>query len=288
MSISAKQVMDLRKATDMPMMKCKKALEAEGGDFEKAIERLRKEGMKVAEARADRNTAEGLVRVTIADDQKSGSVVAVACETEPVAKTPRFVEFVDRLAVQVADKSPADVDVLLTLPWIDDEGRTVDEVLRDLVGVIRENIKVQAVANLGIDNSGLVGSYVHYTNKDAAVVALEADSVTEELGELAKQLCMHIVFAKPTALTRDEISADIVAKETEIARAQIEQDPKMANKPAQVIDKIVEGKIGAFYKQAVLGEQDWVVDPSKKCTVGDLLKQHGASLQAFSRVQVGG
>ena len=288
MSISAKQVMDLRKATDMPMMKCKKALEAEGGDFEKAIERLRKEGMKVAEARADRNTAEGLVRVTIADDRKSGSVVAVACETEPVAKTPRFVEFVDRLAVQVADKSPADVDVLLTQPWIDDEGRTVDEVLRDLVGVIRENIKVQAVANLGIDNSGLVGSYVHYTNKDAAVVALEADSVTEELSELAKQLCMHIVFAKPTALTRDEISADIVAKETEIARAQIEQDPKMANKPAQVIDKIVEGKIGAYYKQSVLGEQDWVVDPSKKCTVADLLEQHGATLKAFDRVQVGG
>jgi len=288
MSISAKQVMDLRKATDMPMMKCKKALEAEGGDFEKAIERLRKEGMKVAEARADRNTAEGLVRVTIADDRKSGSVVAVACETEPVAKTPRVVEFVDRLAVQVADKSPADVDVLLTQPWIDDEGRTVDEVLRDLVGVIRENIKVQAVANLGIDNSGLVGSYVHYTNKDAAVVALEADSVTEELSELAKQLCMHIVFAKPTALTRDEISADIVAKETEIARAQIEQDPKMANKPAQVIDKIVEGKIGAYYKQSVLGEQDWVVDPSKKCTVADLLEQHGATLKAFDRVQVGG
>ena len=288
MSISAKQVMDLRKATDMPMMKCKKALEAEGGDFEKAIERLRKEGMKVAEARADRSTAEGLVRVTIADDQQSGSVVAVACETEPVAKTPRFVEFVDRLAVQVTDKKPADVEALLAQPWIDDEGQTVDEILRDLVGVIRENIKIQSVANLQVTDTGLVGSYVHYTNKDAAVVALGAEKVTDDLAELAKQLCMHIVFAKPTALSRDDISADLVAKETEIARAQIEQDPKMANKPAQVIDKIVEGKIGAFYKQSVLGEQDWVVDPSKKCTVDDLLKQHGATLQGFDRVQVGG
>jgi len=288
MSISAKQVMDLRKATDMPMMKCKKALEAEGGDFEKAIERLRKEGMKVAEARADRSTAEGLVRVTIADDKLSGSVLAVACETEPVAKTPRFVEFVDRLAIQAAGTKPADVDALLAQPWIDDEGQTVDDVLRDLVGVIRENIKVQSVANLQVTDTGLVGSYVHYTNKDAAVVALGAAEVTDDVVELAKQLCMHIVFAKPTALTRDEISQELVAKETEIARAQIEQDPKMANKPPQVIDKIVEGKIGAFYKQSVIGEQDWVVDPSQKCTVGDLLKKHGATLQAFDRVQVGG
>lgn len=288
MSISAKQVMDLRKATDMPMMKCKKALEAEGGDFEKAIERLRKEGMKVAEARADRNTAEGIVRVTISADKLQGSVVAVACETEPVAKTPRFVEFVDRLAILVADKAPADVDTLLTMPWIDDEGRTVDDILRDLVGVIRENIKIQSIANLAVTGSGLIGSYVHYTNKDAAVVALGADSVTEELADLAKQLCMHIVFAKPTALSRDEISEALVAKETEIARAQIEQDPKMANKPAEVIDKIVEGKIGAFYKQSVIGEQEWVVDPSKKCSVNELLRQHGATLQAFARVQVGG
>ncbi len=288
MSISAKQVMDLRKATDMPMMKCKKALEAEGGDFEKAIERLRKDGMKVAEARADRATGEGLVRVTISDDRARGSVVAVACETEPVAKTPRFVEFVDRLALQVAERAPADVDTLLTQPWIDDEGQTVDDVLRGLVGVIRENIKVDAVANLAVDGSGLVGSYIHYTQKDAAVVALGADSASDELGELAKQLCMHIVFAKPTALSRDEIAETLVAKETEIARAQIAQDPKMAGKPAQVIDKIVEGKIGAFYKQTVLGEQDWVVDPSKKCTVAELLAKHGATLQAFDRVHVGG
>ena len=288
MSISAKQVMDLRKATDMPMMKCKKALEAEGGDFEKAIERLRKEGMKVAEARADRATGEGLVRVTISPDRKRGSVVAVACETEPVAKTPRFVEFVDRLAVQASERTPADVSTLLAQPWIDEEGKTVEEVLRDIVGVIRENIKVHAVANVAVDGSGLVGSYVHYTHKDAAVVALAAEKVTDDLADLAKQLCMHIVFAKPTALTREEISAELVAKETEIARAQVEQDPKMADKPAQVVDKIVEGKIGAFYKQAVLGEQDWVVDPSKKCTVDQLLKQHGASLQAFTRVHVGG
>jgi elongation factor Ts len=288
MSISAKQVMDLRKATDMPMMKCKKALEAEGGDFEKAIERLRKEGMKVAEARADRSTAEGLVRVTISDDRLRGSFVAVACETEPVAKTPRFVEFVDRLAVQVADRAPENVDTLLAQPWIDDEGRTVDDVLRDLVGVIRENIRIQAIANLQVAGTGLVGSYLHYTNKDAALVALGAEAVTDELADLAKQLCMHIVFAKPSALSRDDIPETLVAKETEIARAQVEQDPKMSNKPAQVIDKIVEGKIGAFYKQSVLGEQDWVVDPSRKCTVSELLKQHGATLQAFDRVHVGG
>jgi len=288
MTISAKQVMDLRKATDMPMMKCKKALEAEGGDYEKAFERLRKEGMKVAETRADRKTGEGLIRVRIAPDQQRGALVAVACETEPVAKTPMFVEFVDRLAEQVGRRAPADVDALLVQPWIDDEGLTVDDVLRELIGKIRENIKVHDVAGLEVDGGGLVGAYVHYTHKDAAMVALGAEKATDELAELAKQLCMHIVFAKPTALDRDEVPADVIAKEKEIARAQVEQDPKMAKKPPQVLEKIVDGKLAAFYKQAVLNEQDWVVDPSRKCTVAELLRQHGARLQAFRRMQVGG
>lgn len=288
MSIPAKQVMDLRAATGMPMMKCKKALEAEDGDFEKAVDRLRKEGLKAAEIRADRVTGEGLVCAHLSEDRRRGTMVAVACETDPVARTPMFVEFVDRLVEHVDEKAPADTAVLLAQAWIDDPEQTVDVRLRGLIGKIRENMRIQEFARLDLEGRGLVGAYVHYTNKDGALVALSSENEDADLEDLAKRLCMHIVFSKPTVLSRDEIPEDVRARETEIARAQVEQDPKMAKKPPEVLERIVEGKLGAFYKQAVLPEQDWVVDPGSKCTVADILRQHGATIQAFCRLQVGG
>lgn len=287
MSISAKQVMDLRAATGMPMMKCKKALENEDGDFEKAVERLRKEGLKAADVRADRKTAYGTVRVRIDDEGRSGTAVAVACETEPVADNDTFREFADRLLVQVAEKRPDDVDALLAQPWMHEEDGTVDEVLRGLIARIGENIKIQEIAAIDLEGPGLVGSYVHFTNRAAAMVALGSEKADADLPELAKNLCMHIVFAKPTALARSDVPAEVAEKEAQIVRAQVEQDPKMAKKPPPVIEKIVEGKLGAFYQQHVLPEQAWAVDPTLKATVADVLAQHGARVLAFRRFQIG-
>ncbi len=286
MTISAKQVMDLRAATGMPMMKCKKALEAEGGDFEKAIDRLRKEGLKSAEKRAARATGEGLVRVHISDDAKQGTMVAVACETEPVARTEDFQNLVTRLMAHVQASKPADVDALLAQPWIDDAGQTVDEVIRGLIAKIGENMRVQAVEHVAVTGGGLVGAYVHFNEKIGAMVALDAEKVDDRLADVAKDLCMHIVFQKPAALDRADIAKEDADRELEIYRSQMAEDPKMANKPADVIEKIVQGKIGAYFKERVLNEQAWIRDD--KQTVQQVLKQHGASVAAFTLLQVGG
>lgn len=286
MTISAKQVMDLRAATGMPMMQCKRALEGEDGDYDKAVERLRKEGMKAAEKRADKEAREGLVRVRVAPDGDSAMLLAVACETEPVARTDLFLNFVDGLVEQVSNSAPTDIPALLEQPWAADKSETVGDVLTGLIGQIREKIEVAAVARLQRDGSGLVGGYQHHDQKQGAVVALESDHPDEKLAEFAKRLCMHIVFAKPTALTRDEISAEAVAKEQRFLKEQLTEDPKMAGKPAEVIEKILDGKLTAFYKQSVLGEQAWAL-PDSDQSVGELLKQHGATIKAFRFAQVG-
>jgi len=286
MTISAKQVMDLRAATGMPMMKCKKALEVEDGDFEKAIERLRKEGLKSAEKRSARSTGEGLVCARVAEDAHRGVLVAVACETEPVARTPMFTDFVKRLVAQVDEQAPESVDALLASPWIDEPGQSVEDVLRGLIARIGENMRIQAISGLSVEGPGHVGAYVHFNGKIGATVALEAQSADADLTEVAKELCMHVVFQKPTALERGEIPEDVQAKEMEIYLAQVQEDPKMANKPPQVVDKIVEGKMNAFFRQSVLNEQPWIRDDKK--SVSNVLREHGATVKAFSLLQVGG
>jgi len=286
MTISAKQVMDLRAATGMPMMQCKRALEGEDGDYDKAVERLRKEGMKAAEKRADKEAREGLVRVRVAPDGDFATLLAVACETEPVARTDLFLGFVEGLAEQISTAAPDDIPALLEQPWAAHENETVGDVLTGLIGQIREKIEVAAVARLQREGKGLVGGYQHHDQKQGAIVWLESDHPADELDAFAKQLCMHIVFAKPTALTRDEIPAEVVAKEQRFLQEQLAEDPKMASKPAQVIEKILEGKLSAFYKQSVLGEQEWALPDSDK-SVGELLKQHGATIKAFRFAQVG-
>jgi elongation factor Ts len=287
MTISAKQVMDLRAATGMPMMQCKKALEAENGDFEKAWERLRKEGLKMAEKRAARATGEGLVKAHVTEDGRRGTMVAVACETEPVAKTPMFSIFVDRLLKLVDEQSPESVEALLAMPWIDGPEQTVEDELRGLIAKIGENMKVQSFARFEVNGSGRVGAYVHLDHKQGALVSLEAEDAGADTADLAKELCMHIVFAKPTALSRDDIPATVREKEKEIYRAQVEEDPKMAKKPPQVIEKIIEGKLTAFYRDSVLNEQAWFKGEVDK-TVGEVLSSQHAAVRGFRRFQVGG
>jgi len=287
MSISAKQVMDLRAATGMPMMKCKQALEAEGGDYEKAVERLRKEGLKAADKRAGRATGDGLVRARISPARDAGVLVAVGCETEPVSRTPLFTEFVDRLVDHVEAKRPRGVDDLLRQPWIDDGTQTVEEVRRGLIARIGENIQVLSADLLQLTCPGLVGAYVHFDHKQGAIVALGAKTVTPGLADLAKEVCMHVVFKRPQALTREEIPASVAAKEAEIARAQVTQDPKMAKKPPQVVEKIVQGKLAAFYQDAVLVEQAWF-KPEVEASVAHVLAPQGATVTAFRHASVGG
>lgn len=211
MEISAKDVMALRKASGMGMMECKKALEEAGGDFEKAFEILRKRGLKAAEKKADRATAEGLVGHAMSADGHTGTMLLVLCETEPVKNTAMFQDFVATATQLAADKAPADLDALLALPWPGDDGDTVDAALKSLIGKIGENMRVSGYKRLAVTD-GVVGAYVHHDKKTGAIVALEGKS-SDELADFAKQLCMHIVFSKPTALDRDEIPADDVQRE---------------------------------------------------------------------------
>jgi elongation factor Ts len=286
-NISAKQVMDLRSATGLSMMKCKEALVAEGGDFEKAVDRLRKEGLKTADAKAGRATGEGLVRARVSDEALNGVMIAVVCETEPVSKTPLFTNFVDRLLDQVEKKRPKDEAALLAQPWIDDAKQTVDEVLRGLIAKTGENMKVHAVAHLEAKGAGIVSSYVHHNGKVGAMVALQADTQKPGLAEVARELCMHVVFSNPAGLRREDIPSDLVERERDIFREQMLQDPKMKGKPQQVLDNILKGKIEAFYGEKVLPDQAWF-KPEVNKKVAQVLKEHGATIARFVRMQIGG
>lgn len=284
MEISAKDVMDLRKATGMGMMECKKALLEAEGDYDGAVELLRKRGLKAAEKKADRATSEGLIGLAHASDGSRGTMLLVLCETEPVKNTPMFQEFV-ALATKLADeKAPKDLDALLALPWPGPDGGTVDTALKSLIGKIGENMRVSSYRRLGA-KQGVVGAYVHHDKKTGAMVALEG-AKGPEIAEFAKQLCMHIVFSKPSALDRSEIAPAEVESELAFLRQQVADDETMKGKPAQAIEGIVQGRLSKnFFGGRVLTEQPWFSDNSKR--VADHLKTHGVKVTGFAFFQPG-
>lgn len=282
MDVSAKQVMELRQASGMPMMQCKKALIESGGDFELAMDGLRKLGLKTAEKRSGRATSEGLLAVRISDDGKTGTMVLVKCESEPVKGTPKFVEFVNQLADLAHKHGIGERDALLAQAWEGEGGGSVEETLRNLVGLIGENMQIGRVKRFTIDGDGVVGSYIHNDGKQGALVALCGSS--DDLAATAKELCQHIVFAKPTVLNRDEIPAEDVEKELAFLRDQIAEDPKMSGKPEQAVEGIVQGRLNKnFFAPRVLNEQGWYREDSKK--VSTVLSERGVSVKGFAHFQ---
>jgi len=284
MEISAKDVMALRKASGMGMMECKKALEEAGGDFEKAFEILRKRGLKAAEKKADRATAEGLVGHALSADGHAGTMLLVLCETEPVKNTAMFQDFVATATKLAAEKAPADLDALLALAWPGDDGDTVDAALKSLIGKIGENMRVSGYKRLAV-SEGVVGAYVHHDKKSGAMVALEGKS-GDDVADFAKQLCMHIVFSKPTALDRDEIPEADVQRELEFLRQQAQEDESLKGKPEKAVEGIIQGRLSKnFFGSRVLTEQPWFSDNSKR--VADHLKAHGVQVKGFAFFQPG-
>jgi elongation factor Ts len=284
MDISAKQVMELRAASGMPMMQCKKALIEAEGDFEKAMESLRKLGLKTAEKRSGRATSEGRIAVRISDDGKTGTMLLVQCESEPVKNTPKFVEFVEALADLAHKHGISTREALLAQAWEGDEDGSVEDVLRALVGLIGENMQVGKVSRFSIDGDGVVGAYVHMDLKQGALVALKGSA--KDLASTAKELCQHVVFAKPAVLKREEISAEEIEKELNFLREQISEDPAMAGKPPQAIEGIVQGRLNKnFFAPKVLSEQGWYREDSKK--VSAVMKERGAEVQAFGHFEPG-
>jgi elongation factor Ts len=273
--ITATLVNELRQRTSRPMMECKKALVETGGDIKKAEEHLRKTGHV---AKGDRTTGEGRIAVAIDPAKKVGAMIEMLCESAPVAKSELFVALAGDLAKQVAIEGEATPEQLLDHKLIGDPSRTVRDRIADVVNVIREAMKVGRMVRL----QGQFGSYVHHDGSIGVLLQVEGNNPDHQV---LRDVCMHIAATRPIATRREEVPAEVVEKEKEIARAQITNDPKNAGKPANILDKIAEGKLKTFFAENVLVDQPFVKDATK--TVGQLLQSAGLKVVRFIRYKVG-
>jgi elongation factor Ts len=276
--ISAAAVKTLRDRTNQPMMDCKAALIEAQGDMDKAVENLRKRSKDVVDKKFGRETAEGRIAIYIDPAKKVGAILEMRCESPPVTKSDAFVKLSDDLARQTALQSPTSVDALLTQPFVDDPKKTVNDRIGETVGLIRENMKPARFARL----AGLLGGYVHHDGSVGVMVLVEGDKAD---AQMLRDVSMHITARNPAYARREDVPADVVSKEQEIAKSQIAADPKNANKPPQIVEKIAEGKMKTWFAENVLVEQPFVKDDSK--SVGDLLKSNGLKLVKFIRFKVG-
>lgn len=272
--ITASQVKELREKTGAGMMDCKKVLTETNGDEEKAIELLRERGIAKAAKKSDRIAAEGLVATYISENGKIGSVVEVNAETDFVAKNEEFRNFVADVAKQVAEENPADVEALLEQKSIAEPDKTVKEVLTNKIATIGENMSIRRFERFETNN--LLESYIHGDGKIAVLVEIENGT-----HELAKDICMQIAAARPEYLDRDAVPAERLAKEMEILKAQAMNE----GKPEAIAEKIVQGRLGKFYSEICLVEQEFVKDPDMK--VGKLVADKGAKIIRFARFEKG-
>ncbi len=271
--ITADLVKQLREKTGAGMMDCKKVLTETDGDMEKAAELLRERGIAKAAKKSDRIAAEGLVAAYVSDDKKVGSVVEVNAETDFVAKNEEFRKFVADVARQVAEKNPANVEELLAQKYLDTDS-TVQEVLTNKIATIGENMSIRRFTRF--ESEGLVESYIHGDGKIGVLVNFKSGDET-----LAKDVCMQIAAARPEYLNREAVPEDRVKKEMEILKAQAMNE----GKPAEIAEKMVQGRIGKFYGEICLLDQEFVKDPSVK--VGDLISSKGAEIVDYVRMEKG-
>ena len=273
--ISASMVKDLREKTGAGMMDCKKALTETNGDMEKAIEYLREKGITKAAKKSSRIAAEGLVLAYVSEDNKVGAAVEVNSETDFVAKNDEFRTFVQALAKQVALNTPVDVEALLNEEYIEEAGKKVSEVLTDKVAKIGENMNIRRFVRFETTD-GLVESYIHGNGKIAVLVNMKnADT------ELAKDICMQVAAARPEFLDEASVPAERLAKEMEILKAQAMNE----GKPEAIAEKVVQGRIGKFYSEICLVDQEFVKNPDMK--ISELLKTKNAEIVEFARIEKG-
>ena len=271
--ITAELVKNLREKTGAGMMDCKKVLTETNGDMEKAAELLRERGIAKAAKKSGRIAAEGLVAAYVTDDKKVGAIVEVNAETDFVAKNEEFVNFVNDIAEIVAISAPADLEALLATNY-KDAGKSVQEVLTDKIATIGENMSIRRFERF--ESAGLVESYIHGAGKIAVLVDFAKGET-----ELAKDVCMQIAAARPEFFNRESVPQDRVAKEMEILKAQAMNE----GKPAEIAEKMVQGRIGKFYSEICLLDQEFVKDPSVK--VGELIKNKGSEMTRYARFEKG-
>jgi elongation factor Ts len=277
--ITAEAVKKLRDRTGIQMMKCKEALIQTNGDMEKAVDYLRSKNKDAQAKFAEREAAEGRIGIFIDNSKKIGGIVELRCESAPVAKSDMFIKLANDLAKHVAVVGASAPEVLLTQKFTDNPAHTVNDRIGEVVGMIRENMKPARASKL----TGVLGSYIHHDGATGVLVEVEGKDSADP--QLLRDVALHVTAARPQYARREDVPADRIAKEKEIALAQIAGDPKNANKPPQILDKIAEGKLKTWYGENVLSEQPFVKDDSK--TVGDLLKTAGLKVVRFVRYKVG-
>lgn len=276
MSISAADVNKLRQMTGAGLMDCKKALTETNGDFEAAVDFLRKKGAKISANRADRQASEGAVIALTSDDSKKGVIIELNCETDFVGKNEGFVSLAKSIAALALDKEPSDLEALKEL---DLEGVKLSERLMSEVAKIGEKIDVSKYTILKGNN---VVPYIHAGNKLGVLVELN-NTVTPANQTAGKDVAMQIAALNPIAVDKGGVDSSTVEREMEIGREQARAE----GKPEQIIDKIAQGKLEKFYKDSTLLSQDFVKDPSKN--VGKMLTEveAGLTVVSFKRIQLG-
>ena len=278
--ISAKDVAALRKVSGAGMMDCKRALEESAGDLEAAKTWLREKGLAAAGKRAGRAAAQGTVDVYVGDG--AGAVVELTCETDFVAKGEGFKSAVASLARQVAEQG----EDISAKPYVGDPAQTVDDFVKSMAGSLGENIGLGRIARFEV-SGGLIEGYKHIQQERGMIGVLVeltgVDPSDPKAVEIGHDIALHIASAAPRWVTRDDVPADVIEAE----RAVLENLTRNEGKPEQAIPKIVEGRIGGFFKENCLIEQGFVRDP--KVTVGSLLSGLGADAKVtrFARVKVG-
>ena len=255
MAFTSKDVMELRQRTGVGMMDCKKALVESDGDMDKAVEFLREKGLAGAAKKAGRIAAEGIVVTALSADEKSAVVVEVNAETDFVAKNEKFRGYVAQVAEQAMDTTAADVEGFLAEPWKFDTNETVGEELAHQIATIGENMNIRRFQQVKEEN-GFVASYTHMGGKIGVLVDVETDVVNDDLKEMAKNVAMQIAALNTPYLNESEVPAEIIEHEKEVMRQQVINE----GKPEQIADKIVMGKIGKFYKENCLLDQEFVKD----------------------------
>jgi len=275
-AITAADINKLRQATGAGMMDCRKALTENNGDFEAAIDWLRKKGQKVAALRSDREAKEGVVLAKTTADNKTGIAICLSCETDFVSKNAEFVAFAQSIMDAAVANNVTSVDELNT---VEINGAKIADLVNDKLASIGEKIGISKFARI---DAPFVASYIHGANRMGVLVGLN-----KEAAEAGRDVAMQIAAMNPLAIDPNAVSAELIERERAIVTEQIQADPKMAGKPAEMIAKIAEGKLNAFFKENTLLAQAFVKDGSK--SVGDYLKSvdGGLIVQEFSRIALG-
>jgi elongation factor Ts len=278
--ITATLVRELREKTQAGMMDCKKALQETNGDFTEAVKYLREKGLSAAAKRADRAASQGLIDVKYNEDRSQAALFELNSETDFVARNAKFRALLDQLLTQTLAGQPRDIAELESQTFAGDDTKKIADMVTDAIAVIGENIIARRFALFNAAAGNQLESYIHMGGTIGVLVELSARADKT----LAKDIAMHIAAANPQYLDRTAVPAEQLQGEKEIYKKQLLQDEKNKNKPANILDKIVEGKVNKFYEEVCLLEQAFIKDPDKK--IKDILPE-GVTIARFARFQLG-